>query len=160
MSMLDLIIIIPVLWGLYKGFTKGLVIEVASLLALGLGIWGAMHFYSYTSNIIQNNVKGFEQYLPVISYAVTFLAIVIGVHLLAKILDKLIKMIALGFVNRALGALFGGLKFLLFVSAFLVIIDKIDNKTNFLEKETKNNSVLYENVLNITYSIYPKLKEF
>ncbi len=156
MTILDIIIILPVVWGLYKGFTKGLIVEVASLLALVLGIWGAMHFYNYTADILKDNINNYESYLPIISYAVTFLIIVILVHLIAKILDKLIKMVALDIVNRILGAIFGGLKFLLIICAFLVIIDKIDENAGIIQKETKENSVLYKPLLKLTYNIYPK----
>ena len=158
MSVIDIIIILPLLWGLYKGFTKGLIVEVASLAALVIGIWGAMKFYKFTEGIIEQNIDGFEKYLPIIAYALTFIGIVIGIHLLAKIIDKLVKAVALGIVNRIAGAVFGGLKFLLIISAFLVILDKIDSQAHFLEDKTKNESLLYKPVLSLTYSIFPSLK--
>ncbi len=158
MSIIDIIIILPIIWGLYKGFTKGLIVEIASLVALLLGIWGAMKFYKFTENIIEQNIDGFESYLPIIAFSITFIGIVVGIHLLAKIIDKLIKAVALGIINRIAGAVFGGLKFLLIISAFLVIIDKIDSQTHLLEDNTKNESLLYKPVLSITYGIFPSLK--
>jgi len=109
MSIFDIIIILPVIWGIYKGFTKGLIVEIASLTALALGIWGATKFYNYTAGIIEQNVRNFQQYLPIISYTITFLIIVIAINILAKILDKLIKIIALGLINRILGSIFAAL---------------------------------------------------
>ena len=158
MSVIDIVIILPIIWGLYKGFTKGLIVEVASLLALLAGIWGAMKFYKFTAEIIEQNIDGFEKYLPIIAFAITFIGIVIGIHLLAKIIDKLVKAVALGIVNRIAGAIFGGLKFLLIISAFLVIIDKVDSQTNLLENKTKEESLLYKPVLSVTYGIFPSLK--
>jgi len=158
MSVIDIVIILPVIWGLYKGFTKGLIVEIASLLALLAGIWGAMKFYKFTENVIEQNIDGFEKYLPIIAFAITFIGIVIGIHLLAKLIDKLVKAVALGIINRIAGAVFGGLKFLLIISAFLVIIDKVDNQTHLLEDKTKNESFLYKPVLLLTYSIFPSLK--
>ena len=54
MNYLDIIIaIILFLFG-FKGFRKGLVIEVVTLLAFGVGIYGAMHFSDFTANHLQD----------------------------------------------------------------------------------------------------------
>jgi len=162
MSVFDIIIIIPVIWGIYKGFTKGLVKEIATLIALTIGVYGAMSLYGYTSGLIEDQIQTSQKYLPVISFALTFIAIVIGVHLLAKLLDKLVKAVALGIANRIAGAIFGGLKFFLIVAAILIVIDKIDYETHFLEKKTKEDSILYQPSLDLVYSIFPtidKIKE-
>ncbi len=159
MSVIDIIIILPIIWGVYKGFTKGLVKEIASLVALVIGIYGAMSLYGYTSGLIEDQIHTSQKYLPVISFALTFIAIVIGVHLLAKMLDKAIKAVALGIPNRIAGAVFGGVKFFLIVAALLIIIDKIDYETHFLEKETKNESILYQPSLDLVYAIFPTIDE-
>jgi len=38
MNYFDIMIAIPLIWGIYKGFKKGFIIEIASFIALGLGI--------------------------------------------------------------------------------------------------------------------------
>ena len=48
MNYFDIIFVIPLLWGAYKGFSKGFVLEIASFVALGLGVWGGLKF-SYLS---------------------------------------------------------------------------------------------------------------
>ena len=155
MSVIDIIILLPVIWGIYKGFTKGLVKEIASLLSLVVGVYGAMTLYGYTSGLIETQINTSQKYLPVIAFALTFIAIVIGIHLLAKLLDKLVKAVALGIPNRIAGAVFGGLKFFVLVATALVIIDKIDYETHFLEEKTKSNSVLYQPSLDFIYSVSP-----
>lgn len=157
MSIIDVIIILPIIWGIYKGFTKGLIKEVATLLALVIGVYGAMSLYGYTSGLIETQIQTSQKYLPIIAFALTFIAIVIGIHLLAKLLDKLVKAVALGIPNRIAGAVFGGIKFFLIIAAILVIIDKIDYETQFLEKETKDKSVLYQPSLDLLYSISPAI---
>ena len=54
-------------------------------------------------------------HMNVIAFAVAFVAIVIVVHLLAFFVEKLIKAVALNFVNRLLGMVFG-----LLVTAFVI----------------------------------------
>jgi len=157
MSVFDIIIIIPVLWGVYKGFTKGLIKEIATLLALVIGVYGAMSLYGYASGLIETQIDTPKKYLPVISFALTFIVIVIAVHFLAKLLDKLVKAVALGIANRIAGAVFGGIKFFLIIATILIIIDKIDYETNFLEKKTKEDSILYQASLDLVYSVFPTI---
>ncbi len=52
MNYIDLIIAIPLVWGVFVGFKNGLIIEVASLAALLLGIFGAIHFSDLTANFL------------------------------------------------------------------------------------------------------------
>jgi len=159
MSILDILILLPVIWGIYKGFTKGLIIEVASLLALLIGIYGAMKFYGVTSGLIEEQISTSQKYLPIIAFGLTFVGIVIGIHLLAKIIDKLVKAVALGIVNRIAGAVFGGLKFFLIIGAIMVVVDKLDSETHFLEEKTKQESILYQPSLNLVYGIFPTLNK-
>ena len=42
MGVLDIIFIIPIVWLAYKGFSKGLIIELATLAALVLGIYASL----------------------------------------------------------------------------------------------------------------------
>ena len=44
MNVLDIIILVLLVLGLINGFRKGLFVEVASLVALVAGIYGAIHF--------------------------------------------------------------------------------------------------------------------
>ena len=157
MNTIDLVFAILLLWSAYRGYTKGFIVQLATLSALLLGILGAVMFSDITSSLIIKNFDVSGQYLPIISFAVTFVVIVIGVHLFAKMLNKLIDAIALGIVNRLLGVLFSVLKIAFIVSIVLVLINKADNKYNFIPDETKDNSLLYTPLSNFAPMIFPYL---
>lgn len=157
MNTVDLVFAILLLWAAYRGFTKGFIVQLATLAALLLGILGAVLFSDFTSEIIIKKFEVSGQYLPILSFAVTFIVIVIAVHLLAKMLNKLIDAIALGIVNRLLGVLFSLLKTAFIVSIILVLINKADNKYNFIPDDTKNNSLLYKPLSNFAPMIFPYL---
>jgi len=144
MNYIDLILLIFLLWSAYRGFRNGLIIEVASLAALILGIFGAIKFSYMTSDFLVEKFEMTTQYLPLISFAITFVIIVVVVHLLAKALDKLVKAIALGFVNRILGVLFGVIKTAFILSIILVILNTIDRNTHFLPEDKIEESFLYK----------------
>ena len=158
MNYFDIIIIIPLIWGAYKGFKKGIIIEVASFIALGLGVWGGMKFSSISAKYLSNAFDIAENIMPLISFAVTFILIVIAVFTLAKMLQKVVSMVALGFLNKAAGALFGMLKFGLIMSVIINFTNILDDQVNFVEPEMKNKSILYKPVGKVAQIIIPGLK--
>jgi len=157
MNTVDLVFAILLLWSVYRGFTKGFIVQLATLAALLLGILGAVLFSDFTSDLIIKKFEVSGQYLPILSFAVTFVVIVIAVHLLAKMLNKLVDAIALGIVNRLLGVLFSLLKTAFIVSVILVLLNKLDNRFKFIPNETKENSLLYKPLSNFAPMIFPYL---
>jgi len=144
MNILDILLAIPLLWAVYKGFTKGLIVEVATLLALVLGIYGALHFSDLTADFIRNNLDYDSKYMGYISFVATFLLIVIGINLLGKLVDKMVEAVALGLVNRLLGIVFSLAKTVLILGILVNLVDRVDQNFGFISEEKKEKSFLYE----------------
>ncbi len=106
MNYLDIILIIPIIWFTYKSFTKGFVIEIATLVALLLGIYAAIHFSYYAGDFISGNFEIQEQYLSLTSFSVTFIVVILVVIVIGKILEKIISLVLLGVFNKIAGAIF------------------------------------------------------
>lgn len=51
MNYIDIILLLPLLYGAYRGFSRGLIIEVATLLGLLLGVYIAIKFSGYTGGL-------------------------------------------------------------------------------------------------------------
>ncbi|MCB0383139.1 MAG: CvpA family protein, partial [Psychroserpens sp.] len=49
MAIIDIILGALLLFGLIRGFLKGLFVEVASLVALIAGVYGAIHFSNFAA---------------------------------------------------------------------------------------------------------------
>ncbi len=160
MNFIDILIIIPLVWGAYKGFTKGLIVEVSTLVALLLGIWGSIKFSGFTSDFLINTLNFSDKYLPIISFALTFIAIVIAVHFVAKLITKLVEAVSLSFINKIVGAGFGALKFGFILSIIIIIFDKFDSEIEVIPQEIKSESILYYPVSKISTIIFPALKNF
>ena len=160
MKTIDLILSIPLLWGLIIGFKKGLVLELASLFALILGIWGSIHFSSFVSTKLTSFFEIQEEWLGVISFLVTFSLIVISVFLLARLLNKTLKLMALGFINRLSGAIFGLLKYSLLVSFLLYFFDKINDRVEFVKDDYHEDSYLYQPMIMIREPFSILLNQF
>lgn len=158
MNYIDIILCVPLLWGLYKGFSKGLIIEAASLVALGLAVWGGIKFSDFLTEYIHIHFDWETKYLPLISFAILFLGILILVYAIAKLLERLVKAVSLGFVNKLAGGIFGMLKFGLILSVIIFVLNAIEKNIQLIPSKIKQTSLLYEPVGKIAPLIIPGLK--
>ncbi len=154
---IDVIIIILLLWSVIKGFRKGFIIELASLLALMLGIFGAIKFADLTAAYLSENVNLPEDYTPLIAFALTFIVIVVAVHFLARLVQTLVKMVALNFINRLAGAIFSGLKTALILSFILFFVESIDQNVKVIPRSQKQNSLFYYPLSSVAFDFLPKI---
>lgn len=143
MNYLDIVLSIPLLWGLYKGLKRGIIKELTTLLALILGIYGAVHFSEQLQATLQANISIDDSLLPIISFATSFIMIVLLVKSIGLLLDKIIKMVALGMISRLLGGFFGMLKTAFIISAILLVFNTLDYQLELIPKEQKKNSLLH-----------------
>ncbi|RLD77177.1 MAG: CvpA family protein [Bacteroidetes bacterium] len=157
MNTIDIVIAVILLFGLVKGYMKGLFIEITSLVGLVLGVYGAMHFSYFLSDILKDNVSWDQSMIQIVAFAGTFVIILLALVFLGKALTKIAETIFLGFFNKILGAVFGGLKYALILSIVFLIYDKINSSLKFLNKEKAKESVLYEPVKNLAPTIFPNL---
>lgn len=158
MNFLDIIIFIPLIWGAFRGFKNGLVIEIASLAGLILGIYAAIHFSGYAAGFLSDNFNIGDTYLNIFAFILTFIVVVLVVYLIGKILEKLIDIIMLGFLNRIAGLLFGFLKWAFILSILIYVIHIFDEDDSFLIKEEwRQESLLYEPVKTVAPYILPRL---
>lgn len=156
MNYFDIITGILLILAIIKGFKNGLIIELASLAALVLGLFGAIKFSSITETFLIEHIN--SSHIGIIAFIVTFIAIVIGVHLIAKMVDKLISAIALGVINRILGALFSLLKYAFIISVILAILGSFEKTYSLIPEEQKDKSHLYEPLRSIAPFVFPYLQ--
>lgn len=159
MNYLDIFLSIPLILGLYKGLTRGIVKEIASLLAFILGIYVAVHFSEQLQPTLQANTSIDESFLPIIAFSATFIVIVFLVRLLGLLLDKIVKMVALGMISRLLGGFFGVLKTAFIISALLLVLNTLDYHLKLIPGEQKKKSLLYQPISEMVPLLLPELED-
>ncbi|MHC1703328.1 MAG: CvpA family protein [Tenuifilaceae bacterium] len=157
MIIIDIILVAIFIFAGFRGYQKGFIIQLASLVGLILGIWGAIKFSDYTAGLLTEHFHLTTQYLPLIAFAVTFTAIVIAIHFIGKAIEGIFDLAMLGFANKILGVVFGVLKTAFILSVFLVIIEKADTKINILPKDISEKSIFYRPIERLAPSIFPDL---
>lgn len=119
MNYVDLILLLPLAYGLIRGFIKGLVNELASLLSIVAGLYLAYNYHHDVELWLAELIGEDNNWLSIASYLLIFIAVSLVVFLLARVLTRMINFMALGILNRLAGAAFGAAKILL---VFLLLI--------------------------------------
>ncbi len=153
----DIFLLIPLLIAAYRGYSKGFVVEIASLIALFIGVYGALRFSDKVAHFLYINLGWESEYMAFISFAITFILLVIVIHFLAGMLDRLINAVALGFINRLAGSVFRIFKIAFILSIILFAINTVDKQESVITAQLKNNSLLYNPVSSIAPAIFPFL---
>jgi len=159
MSVIDIILGALILFGLARGLMKGLFVEIASLVALIGGVYGAIHFSNFVASFLESRVDWDEQYINITAFAITFIIIVIAIAMAGKALTKLADFASLGIINKLLGGIFGAGKITLILSVLLLVFNKMNATFPFTEDEDLESSVLYNPVKSLAPSLFPIILE-
>lgn len=157
MNVFDIVIAALLIFAFVRGFMKGLFVEVASLIALVGGIYGAIHFSYFAGDMLKERVDWSENYISLTAFAITFIAIVVAVSLLGKVFTKMADFAALGLVNKILGGIFALLKSVVILSVIFVFFTRANKTIPFVSDETLSTSILYEPVRSLVPSIFPSI---
>ncbi len=159
MNYLDVIIIIPLLWGAWKGFQRGLIFEIAMIFGLVLGFYIGFKFLHFFEQIVSKFISGSGTFLPYVTFFLVFALVIVLMIVLAKLLEGILKITALNAFNKIAGAVFGILKFALVISFMLALFRPVDLRIGLIHQQTKNESFLYNRVLNISHYLFPALQD-
>lgn len=157
MNILDIILIIPLAWFAYRGFTRGFIIELASLVALIAGIWAAIHFSFFAADFLAGNFDMGPKYIPIVAFIITFVAVVVIVYMVGKIIEKFINILALGFLNKLAGLAFGIVKAAFLISVIILIINSFDDDRSVITPKLREGSMLYNPIEQFAPTIIPRL---
>jgi membrane protein required for colicin V production len=159
MNFIDILIVIPIIFGAYRGFKNGLVLEVFLLLALFVGLFVGINFSEFFSDKLKLWFGWDNQYLPIITFSIIFIAIGAMIYFLGITLDKLIKAVKLTLVNKIFGSVFSSIKTLYFVSITLILISAFDKKGTFIPEKAREGSLLYQPTISFSTNTVPGFSE-
>jgi membrane protein required for colicin V production len=123
--MLDIIFAIIIIIACIKGYQKGLIIAVFSVVAFIVGLAAALKLSSVVAAWLGNHSNINTKWLPLLSFALVFFAVVLLVKLGAKAIEKTFQMALLGWVNRIGGMFFYAILYILIFSIFLFYAEKM-----------------------------------
>lgn len=160
--LLDIIFAAVIVLAVFKGYQKGLIVGLFSLVAVIIGLAAAMKLSAVVAVYIGKAVKISDEWLPVISFAVVFLIVIILVRLGAKAIERTVEVAMLGWVNKLAGVV-------LYVAIYTIIFSVLlfyAEQMKIFQPETISKSVMYSfvqpwgpKVINGFASIIPVFKD-
>ena len=116
---IDIIAIVLVVLAIIKGFSKGLVVAIFSLLAFVIGLAAAIKLSAVVAEYLGTNTNISQRWLPILAFAIVFFVVVLLVRLGAKAMEGALKTVMLGWLNKLGGVVF---YFLLYFFIFSIIL--------------------------------------
>jgi len=132
---------------------RGIVTEVFAIVGIILGIVVARIYAGDAAEWLQQVSQWDGNLLRPIAAFVIFVVVALVCNLLARLLTKLFKMIALGGINRLAGGIFGAAKWIIILAVVITCVDMLDGVLHFIQPELKESSILYPYALQLTQSL-------
>lgn len=160
--LLDIIFAVIMVLALFKGYQRGLIVGLFSLVAVIIGLAAAIKLSAVAAKYIGSAVKISEQWLPVISFAVVFLIVVLLIRLGANAIEKTVEVVMLGWLNKLCGIVLYAVIYLVVFSVILFYAEQV----KLIKPETIQQSVTYPyvqpwgpKVINALGNIIPLFKD-
>lgn len=147
LSTFDFFLALPILWGAFQGFRKGLLLELVSLVALVLAILGGLKLMDSALPVMEDFIGDAHGLLPYVTFLVVFVGIILLIHLGGVLLKKVIDFTPFGLFDNVLGSILGALKWCVALSLLLYVSDMAGIS---ISKDTADASMVYPVVLKTT----------
>ncbi|MBP5502495.1 MAG: CvpA family protein [Bacteroidales bacterium] len=155
-SLFDVIMIGLILVGAYRGFTQGVIVQTISLFSVLIGLTICVNVSKQVYNML-DSISLINDLLAMFVLVVLFCGVIYLTLQLNRKVSNHIAGINKGFTNRALGAVFGAVKYFFIAAVFLIAMFKLDEHVAFLPKSAKSSRLTYLSTSLVT-SIFPYLK--
>ena len=142
----DIIICLIIGFFTFNGLRHGFIEEMARLVSLVSGFILASKFHHLLIPYLQIYIESTAIQVTV-AYMGIFILSVVVIAILAKILQKFIELVLMGWLNRLLGLLLGLLKGFLIISLMIFIIHALPiklDKDHILRQKLEEESVMYQ----------------
>lgn len=136
---IDLITVILIVLAVWKGYSRGFILALFSCLAIFIGLAAAVKLSVLMSGWLHHNTNISAQWLPLISFGLVMIIVILLVRLVAKLLQASIELVMLGWLNRLAGVLLFIVIYLMVYSILLFYITQM----GIIKDETINASVSY-----------------
>ncbi|MBX9782216.1 MAG: CvpA family protein [Chitinophagaceae bacterium] len=116
---IDIIVAVALVMAVIKGFQKGLIVALFSVLAFVAGLAAALKLSAVVAAWLQQSTNIGAKWLPVVSFVLVFIAVALLVRLGAKLIENAVEFAFLGWINKTGGILLYAVLYIIIISIFL-----------------------------------------
>ena len=159
MGVIDIVIVCCFLPVLYFGIKNGLVRQLVALAVIYFGITLSLKFSSSVSAWLLEHLEMPEFWAKAVSFILVFFVVALVLSLLGRLVEKIIQIYLLGWLNKLLGIVMTFVLFLFIISALVYLVDSANNILEFIPKEKLEESRFYPQLLNLSQEVFPRVKD-
>ncbi|MEM6843170.1 MAG: CvpA family protein [Bacteroidota bacterium] len=134
----DWAFIVILFLGAYRGYRKGILLEAIAIVGFVVAIIAALHLLPQSTAWLTDQFGSENSLLPILAFLLTFVAIVVAITMLGRLLKSIIRLTPLGFADEILGAALGAIKWAFVLSLLLAALDWAE-----IEIDSMQDSQLY-----------------
>lgn len=158
MATIDIVILIVIAVGVIQGFIQGLLKQIASTVGFIAGLLLARALFGMVGEQLAPPLGTSIAFAQILAFILIWVIVPVGFSLIAVLLTKAMGVIHLGWLNRWLGSGLGAVKFILLIGLFIHVFEFIDMRRELFPEKTKQESLLYEPVKQLTDMFFPAIK--
>lgn len=142
MHLIDILLLIPLVYGFYSGYRKGLVRQILSLVGIFVVILLSRKYGSFFNDFLVESHVVNPEVVPFVGHLLFFSLLLLGLRCVGNLLKTSIRGMGLGTIESLLGGILGLAKNFLILSVLLFIFVKINEIYPLTDKNTISSSVV------------------
>lgn len=159
MGIFDIVILVCFLPAIYFGLKNGLIKQLITFCVIFFGIKLSLICSTAVSQWVLEHLGTSEFWGKAISFIVIFLVVAVVFSLLGKVIEKILKITLLGWLNKLLGLILAVCICAMIVSVAIYFFDSANARMHIVPAEKIAESHFYQPMLNLAQSVFPHLKE-
>lgn len=159
---IDIIFAGVLVYGIYIGYSNGIIKTIFTVLSIGFGFLITAHFHETVTKLLKDITNYHNPMMTFVGMALTFFFTMLFLRLIGRQIENLLKAANINFLNQILGGIVMSVLFTVIYS--LIISFMVDAR--LLEKQTEDSRtyVVLKEIPQHAKSSYatisPKVKEF
>ena len=160
MGTIDIVILACFLPAIFIGLKNGFIRQLVALAVVILGIWLAVRFSDVVAAwLIAHRITMEPFWAKSISFVVIFIAVALVLNLIGKLLEKVLDIAMLGWLNRLLGLVVALATSALIIGTLVYLVDSANSLISFIPQEQIDQSKFYKPLLELVQTVFPYLKQ-
>lgn len=159
MNVLDIFLIVPLLWGAYRGYQRGLFIEIIGVIAFVIALVIGFKFLGFGMNLIAPAIGESlaNRFLPYLSFMVIFFPTIFFINKIGWMLRRALRFTILGTIDGFAGALVGIFTWVFGISTFIWLMNTIEIR---LPNELIKGSLVYPHIVQVAPTVISKVSDW
>ena len=155
MNYIDIILILPIVWGAFRGFKRGFLVEIATLVGLIAGIFLAVIGTDILARVLGGLVSWNLMPVQFFSFMIIFVLVMVAITVLAKVIGHALRAVHLNLINRIAGLLAGAAKWAFVLSILMIFVNYLNPHITILSERAREGSLFLEFIEGLIHYIIP-----